>query len=128
MAAGMDHGCNDQAVPGYSIAGAGGADQEDYADDAGDGDAAGDVAGDAADERPHGIGYCQAGDGEIVAAPERTVAHADSFALDCQTDTQVPGAESRFGETFVPRPVENNYATRRESCYDILVAAAAAAV
>lgn len=123
MAAGMDHGCNGQAVPGYSIAGAGGADQDDYADDAGDRKA----AGDAADERPHGIGYCQAGDGEIVAAPERTVAHADSFALDCQTDTQVPGADSRFGETFVPLPIEKNYATRRESCYGILVAAAAAA-
>lgn len=112
--AGMDHGCNDQAVPGYSVAGAGGADQDDHGDDAGD-----------AAEGPHGIGYCQAGDGEIVAAAECTVAHADSVAPDCQTDTQVPGADSRFGETFVPRPVEKNYATRRESCYGILVAAAA---
>lgn len=121
MAAGMDHGCNDQAVPGYSIAGAVGADQDDYADDAGDSDA----AGDAAAERSHGIGYCQVGDGEIVAAAEHTVDHADSAALDCQTDTQVPGADSRFGGAFVPRPVVKNFATRRDSCYGILVAVAA---
>jgi hypothetical protein len=112
MVADMDHGCNDQAVPGYSIAG--GVDQDDYADNVGD-----------AAEDPHGIGYRQAGDGEIVATAERTVAHADSVALDCQTNTQVPDADSRFGKTFVPRPIEKNYATRRESCYGILVAAAA---
>lgn len=97
----VDHGYNDQVVPGYSIAG----------------------AGDVADEGPHGIGYCQAGDGEIVAAAERTAAHADSVALDCQTSTQVPGADSHFGKTSVPRPVEKIHATRRESGYGILVAA-----
>jgi hypothetical protein len=101
MMAGMDHAYNDLAVPGYSIA-----DLEDVAD-----------------ESPHGIGYCQAGDGGIVAAAESTAAHADSVVLDCQTSTQVPGADSRFGKTSVPRPVETNHATRRESGCGILVAA-----
>lgn len=108
--AGMDHGYNDQAVPGYSIAGAGVEDQDDD-------------AGDVADEGPYGLGYYQAGDSEIVAAVQRTAAHADSVALGCRTSTQFPGADSRFGQTSVPRPVERNHATRRESGYGILVAA-----
>lgn len=108
--AGKDQGCNDQAVLGYSIAGAGIADQDDH----------------AAAEGPHGIGYCQAGGGEIVAAAQRTVAHADSVALDCQMNTQVPDADSRSGKASVPRSVEETYATSRKSCYGTLVAAAAA--
>lgn len=99
--AGVNHGCNDQAVPGYSTVG----------------------AGDVADESPRGIGYCQADGDEIVAAAERTAAHADSVELGCQTSTQFPGAGSRFGKTFVPRPVQKNHATRRKSGYGILVAA-----
>lgn len=102
---GMDHEHSEQAVPGYNI------------------DNTGDVAENIADEGPHGIGYCQAGDGEIVAAAEYTAARAGSVALDCQTNTQVPGADSRFEKTSVPRPVENTHATMRKHGYGILVVA-----
>lgn len=113
----MDHGYDDQAVPGYNIAGAGAGTGTGGQDD---GD---NVAEDVAEEAPHGIEYFQAGDSEIVAAPERTAAHADSVAPDYQTRTQVPGVDSRLGKTSVPRPVEKTHATRRESGDGIPVAA-----
>jgi len=99
---GTDHRNHKQAVHGNSIAGSG-----NFVDQDGDNAAvavvvvAAVVVAAAAEDGDMWYDQADDGDGEISAVVARTEAHAESVALERQTNTQTPGVDSPFGKGSV---------------------------
>lgn len=99
---GTDHRIHNRAVHGNSIAGSGNSADQDDDNAAADVVVADVVVAAAAAAEDGGMWYDQAvGDGEIGAMAARTEAPDESVALERQTSTQIPGADSPFGRGSV---------------------------